>query len=201
MDSTPQAQGPDSVNWAKNSTQGSGLAHVTAYRFDEHSQIPRQDLGKGSLMRRANKIAGALKSRILRQSLALACMCCCIVLSGCVVYVRRPAAVVVTRQPVVVVGQAQVGQAQVEPQPQAQAAPAAVEVTPAVQQLEPLVAPVALYPDPLLAVVLPASTYPEAIQDASKWVAANPAPPDASIDAQAWPTEVKSPAVPLSGRL
>jgi len=61
-----------------------------------------------------------------------------------------------------------------------------------VQQLEPLVAPVALYPDPLLAVVLPASTYPDAVQDASKWVAANPSPPDAAIDAQVWPGEVKA---------
>ncbi|HZK80720.1 MAG TPA: DUF3300 domain-containing protein, partial [Humisphaera sp.] len=60
---------------------------------------------------------------------------------------------------------------QPQPNPPQGAAPtgtaAAPELPVAAQQLEPLVAPIALYPDPLLAVVLPASTYPDAVQDAS----------------------------------
>ena len=45
---------------------------------------------------------------------------------------------------------------------------------------------VALYPDPLVAVLLPASTYPQQIQDANSWLAANPQPPQYAIDAQPW---------------
>ena len=40
--------------------------------------------------------------------------------------------------------------------------------------LQPLAAPIALYPDPLLADILPASTYPAQIAQADQWVAANP---------------------------
>jgi uncharacterized membrane protein YgcG len=41
-------------------------------------------------------------------------------------------------------------------------------------QLDSLVAPIALYPDPLLAQVLAASTYPLEIVQAARWVKANP---------------------------
>jgi hypothetical protein len=51
-------------------------------------------------------------------------------------------------------------------------------------ELEQLVAPVALYPDPLLAQVLPAATYPSEIQSAAAWLQANPNPPEQLIDAQ-----------------
>ena len=47
-------------------------------------------------------------------------------------------------------------------------------------ELEQMVAPVALYPDPLLAQVLMGATYPGDIADAAAWVAANP---DATGDA------------------
>jgi uncharacterized membrane protein YgcG len=50
--------------------------------------------------------------------------------------------------------------------------------------LEQLVAPVALYPDPLLAQVLPAATYPTEIQSAAAWLQVNPNPPEQLIDAQ-----------------
>jgi hypothetical protein len=40
--------------------------------------------------------------------------------------------------------------------------------------LETLVAPIALYPDPLLAQLLPASTYPLEVVQAARWLAANP---------------------------
>src|SRR5215471_9879020 len=41
-------------------------------------------------------------------------------------------------------------------------------------QLDALVAPIALYPDPLLAQCLVASTYPLDIVDAQQWIARNP---------------------------
>src|ERR1044071_858650 len=41
-------------------------------------------------------------------------------------------------------------------------------------QLDSLVAPVALYPDPILSQVLVASTYPLEIVEAARWVKANP---------------------------
>jgi hypothetical protein len=62
----------------------------------------------------------------------------------------------------------------------------------AATQLRPLVAPIALYPDPLIAVVLPASTYPQQVQDANAFLAANPQPPQGLIDAQPWAPSVKA---------
>jgi hypothetical protein len=58
--------------------------------------------------------------------------------------------------------------------------------------LEQLVTPIALYPDPLLAQVLPASTYPLEIQSASNFLAANPDPSEAAIDAQALEPSIKA---------
>lgn len=63
-------------------------------------------------------------------------------------------------------------------------------------QLEQLVAPVALYPDNLLAQVLAASTYPEQVADADRWrqVQGNAAPDQiaAAADAQNWDPSVKA---------
>ena len=42
------------------------------------------------------------------------------------------------------------------------------------QQIQQLVAPIALYPDPLLAQVLTASTYPLELTLAARWVEKNP---------------------------
>lgn len=55
-----------------------------------------------------------------------------------------------------------------EPQPLPTPAQDAQPLTP--QQLEDLVAPIALYPDPLLGQVLAASTYPLEIVDAEQWL-------------------------------
>lgn len=63
---------------------------------------------------------------------------------------------------------------------------------PADSQIETLVAPIALYPDPLLAVVLPASTYPQQVEEAGSWLAANPSPSPEAIDAQPWEPSVKA---------
>jgi hypothetical protein len=62
-------------------------------------------------------------------------------------------------------------------------------------QLEQLVAPIALYPDPLVAQVLAASTYPRQVQEADEWRRAQyGAPPEviaSGADAQPWDPGVK----------
>jgi hypothetical protein len=65
-------------------------------------------------------------------------------------------------------------------------------VTAEVADLQPLVAPIALYPDPLLSIVLPAATYPSQVCQAAQWLAGNPSPSEALIDAQAWEPSVKA---------
>jgi Protein of unknown function (DUF3300) len=50
------------------------------------------------------------------------------------------------------------------------------------EEIEQLVAPVALYPDPLLAQVLMASTYPLEIVQAARWQRENPSLKDAQLD-------------------
>src|SRR5262245_50442629 len=67
---------------------------------------------------------------------------------------------------------------QTQPAPAAPApaaAPAAPAAAPASkEQLEQLLAPIALYPDSLLSQVLMACTYPADVADAAKWVKAHP---------------------------
>jgi hypothetical protein len=64
------------------------------------------------------------------------------------------------------------------------------------QQLEQLVAPIALYPDPLVAQVLTASTYPAQVADADRWRQAQGYAPAEQIaagaDAQNWDPSVKA---------
>jgi Protein of unknown function (DUF3300) len=50
------------------------------------------------------------------------------------------------------------------------------------EELDQLVAPIALYPDSLLAQVLMASTYPLEIVSAARWVKANPKLKDKALD-------------------
>ncbi len=69
----------------------------------------------------------------------------------------------------------------------AQAAAQGTEYTP--EQLDQLLAPIALYPDPLIALILPASTAPSDISLAAQYLAANGAP--SGIDAQPWDPSVK----------
>jgi hypothetical protein len=59
------------------------------------------------------------------------------------------------------------------------------------EQLDNLVAPVALYPDPLLAQVLVASTFPDQIQDAAGWVRRY-GPNNYGVDDQYWDVSVKA---------
>jgi len=75
-----------------------------------------------------------------------------------------------------------------QPQPQMQPLNA--------QQLEQLVAPIALYPDPLVAQVLTASTYPAQLADADRWRQSQGNAPAEQIaagaEAQNWDPSVKA---------
>jgi len=64
-----------------------------------------------------------------------------------------------------------VAQDQLAPE-QASSRPPYMEQTP--EQLEQLVAPIALYPDTLVAQILAASTFPEQVVDADRWVQGHP---------------------------
>src|SRR5207237_554432 len=59
------------------------------------------------------------------------------------------------------------------------------------EQLDNLLAPIALYPDPLLAQMLPASTFVDQIDQAARWHRAN-SKNTAAIDQQAWDVSVRS---------
>ena len=58
------------------------------------------------------------------------------------------------------------------------------------EQLDQLVAPIALYPDPLVAIMLPAATAPSDIALAAQYLAANGSP--GGIDSQPWDPSVKA---------
>ncbi len=64
------------------------------------------------------------------------------------------------------------------------------------EQLQQLVAPIALYPDSLVAQVLAASTFPEQVVQAERWVQAHPDMRDAAlgqaVDQQPWDPSVKA---------
>lgn len=78
--------------------------------------------------------------------------------------------------------------------PAASAAAQSKELTQA--QLEQLLAPVALYPDALLAQILMASTYPLEVVEAARWRKANPSLKEKALDdalmTQPWDESVKS---------
>jgi hypothetical protein len=77
--------------------------------------------------------------------------------------------------------------------PAAQAPPYAQQSP---EQLQRLVAPIALYPDSLVAQILAASTFPEQVVEADRWVQANPnLKGDAlgkAVDQQPWDPSVKA---------
>src|SRR5262249_50647273 len=82
---------------------------------------------------------------------------------------------------------------------QSPAAPAAAPDQPkllAPDQLDSLVAPIALYPDPLLAQTLAASTYPLQIVQLQQWLAKNPNLKDKALEEavakQPWDPSVQS---------
>jgi hypothetical protein len=59
-------------------------------------------------------------------------------------------------------------------------------------QLDQLTAPIALYPDPLIAQILPASTYPLEIVTAAQWLRSYPQPTEDAINVQAWEPSIKA---------
>ncbi len=73
-------------------------------------------------------------------------------------------------------------------------APPYAQQTP--EQLQQLVAPIALYPDSLVAQILAASTFPEQIVEADRWVQANPdlkgEALGQAVDQQPWDPSVKA---------
>jgi uncharacterized membrane protein YgcG len=80
---------------------------------------------------------------------------------------------------------------------QSGAPPAAQQRAPLSQdQLQQLVAPIALYPDSLVAQILAASTYPEQVVEADRWVQANPNLTGddlaKAVDQQNWDPSVKA---------
>jgi uncharacterized membrane protein YgcG len=77
---------------------------------------------------------------------------------------------------------------------QATQAPQHTPQTP--EQLQQLVAPIALYPDSLVAQILAASTFPEQVVEADRWVQANPdlkgEALGQAVDQQPWDPSVKA---------
>jgi uncharacterized membrane protein YgcG len=73
-------------------------------------------------------------------------------------------------------------------------APPHAQQTP--EQLQRLVAPIALYPDSLVAQILAASTYPEQVVEADRWLQAHPdlkgQALDQAVDQQSWDPSVKA---------
>src|SRR6202021_1705282 len=77
---------------------------------------------------------------------------------------------------------------------QAPQAPPYTQQTP--EQLQQLVAPIALYPDSLVAQILTASTFPEQVVEADRWVQAHPdlkaEALGQAVDPQPWDPSVKA---------
>jgi len=86
--------------------------------------------------------------------------------------------------------------AQTPPPPPAQPASAPAQPLLTTGQLDALVAPIALYPDALLSLILMASTYPLEVVQADRWVGANKNLQGdafkAALDQQNWDDSVKS---------
>jgi len=58
-------------------------------------------------------------------------------------------------------------------------------------QIDQLVGPIALYPDPLLSMIFPAATYPQDVVAAEQWLQATANPTEALIAAQSWDDSIK----------
>ncbi len=69
-----------------------------------------------------------------------------------------------------------------------QPTPSPVTGAQSLSDLESLVAPIALYPDPLLAELLVASTYPPEIVEAAQWLESKPDP--ATVKSQGWDASI-----------
>lgn len=83
-----------------------------------------------------------------------------------------------------------------QPPPGAGPSPVPTYTPQSPEQLQQLVAPIALYPDSLVAQVLAASTFPEQVVEADRWVQANPGVTGTAlaqaVDQQPWDASVKA---------
>jgi uncharacterized membrane protein YgcG len=79
---------------------------------------------------------------------------------------------------------------------QAPATPAPTYTQQTPEQLQQLVAPIALYPDSLVAQILAAATFPEQVVEADRWLQANPGVKDdalaQAVDQKTWDPSVKA---------
>src|SRR6516162_4853384 len=82
------------------------------------------------------------------------------------------------------------------PPPAANSAPAPQYTPQTPEQLQQLVAPIALYPDSLVAQILSAATFPEQVVEADRWVQAQPdfkgEALGQAVDKMNWDTSVKA---------
>jgi len=67
----------------------------------------------------------------------------------------------------------------------------AAPVTLTADQIDQLLGPIALYPDPLLSLIFPAASFPQDVTAAEQWLDDTPNPTEADIDAQSWDASVK----------
>jgi hypothetical protein len=68
---------------------------------------------------------------------------------------------------------------------------AGAQITLTPLQIDQLLGPIALYPDPLLSLIFPAATYPQDVLAAEQWLVATPNPTEAAIAAQNWDESIK----------
>lgn len=68
---------------------------------------------------------------------------------------------------------------------------AEAQVTLTAAQIDQLLGPIALYPDPLLSLLFPAATYPQDVVAAEQWLGSSPNPTEAQIAAQSWDGSIK----------
>src|ERR1700743_462434 len=78
------------------------------------------------------------------------------------------------------------------PAPPVAPVPQAVYYTMSAEQIDQLLGPIALYPDPLLSEVLAAATYPQDITAAEQWLQSFPTPTEDDINAQPWDPSIKA---------
>ena len=113
---------------------------------------------------------------------------------ACIVSCAVALAVIPLRLHAVPYGQAATAATAAQSQPPAPGQPQSARLTP--QQLQELVAPIALYPDALVAQILAASAYPTQIVEAERFLQQNPdlkgAALGTEVDKQDWDPSVKA---------
>ena len=121
--------------------------------------------------------------KLRRALITPSCFAACLLLQACVEYIPENAAAPGSQPP---------GAAQVSDSPPAPPVPPSAPPPPQAQDsgLDALLAPIALYPDPLIALILPASTAPGDISAASAYLIQYGDP--TRIDSQPWDPSVRA---------